>query len=222
MDIELDFLPSDDILDTTYMEPPPSPSSYQRRSNDTKAAEILSALREMPNFSFRTFLVTVFTSNEPSIKNSAGVFFRDGGPTELMELWFSKNGLRDLGSEINQWIMTKSGEIGAKEFRQVTDRAARGPHTEIAQSLRVRARDSKVRLVQDFWLSDLTARYDKVFPNVQRFFKALIGKENQTQAAGSRNPDDVGGNILYLLSSLFHRAELPNWDVMRVVRTRLP
>ncbi|KAK7055762.1 hypothetical protein R3P38DRAFT_2498651 [Favolaschia claudopus] len=190
MDIDSDFLPSDDILDTTYMEAPPSPSSNQRRSNDTKAAEILSALREMPNFSFRTFLVTVFTSKDPSIKNSAGVFFRDGGPVELMELWFSKDGLRNLGSEINQWIMAKSGEIGAKEFRQVTDRAGRGPHTEIAQSLRVRAQDSSVRLVQDFRLRDLTAKYDTVMPNVQQFFKALIGKENETRAAGSRNPDD--------------------------------
>ncbi|KAK7015673.1 hypothetical protein R3P38DRAFT_3321577 [Favolaschia claudopus] len=118
------------MLDTTYAESPPSlpqASDYQRRSNDQKAAEILSALRNMPNFSLRIFHVTVLTSEEASVKNSAGVFIRDGGPVGLMELWFSKN--------------------------------ARGPYTEIANSLRVRAEDATVQSVQDFRLRDLTAKY---------------------------------------------------------------
>ncbi|KAJ6536865.1 hypothetical protein B0H19DRAFT_962392 [Mycena capillaripes] len=184
------FLPSDDEHDTTYAERPSSPTTILRRSNEQKAAEILAALREMPKFSLRTFLVTVFTSQDHSIKNSAGVFFRDGGPVELMQLWFLEEGLKDLDSEMNQWIIAKSGAIGAKEFSQLTNRAARGPHTNIAKRLRVRASDANVKLVKDFRLRALTEMYDEVLPNVQRFFKALIENENQTRAPGSRNPDD--------------------------------
>ncbi|KAJ7506208.1 hypothetical protein B0H11DRAFT_2169972 [Mycena galericulata] len=186
MDIDSGFLPSDDN-DTEYA--PPSPS-LQRRTNENKAVEILAAMRAMPKFSLRTFLETVFTSDEPSIKNSAGVFIRDNGPISLMQLWFMKDGLRDLDSDINQWVMSTAGAVGAKEFSRLTDRAARGPQADAAKSLRVRAQDATVKLVQDFRLCDLTDTYDKTTPNVQRFFKALIGKDEQTRAPGSRNVDD--------------------------------
>ncbi|KAJ7742366.1 hypothetical protein DFH07DRAFT_750527 [Mycena maculata] len=179
-------LPSDDD-GTEYRAS--SPATLQRRSKDEKAAEILAALRAMPDFSLKTFLETVFTSDDSSIKNSAGVFHRDGGPVTLMQLWFAKDGLRDLGSDINQWVIDTAGAIGGKELSRLTE--PRGPHTDATRVLRVRAQDANVKLVQEFRLHDLRGIYDTTLPNVQRFFKALIGKDNQTRAPGSRNVDDV-------------------------------
>ncbi|KAJ7853027.1 hypothetical protein B0H14DRAFT_3655717 [Mycena olivaceomarginata] len=172
-DLDPTILPSDDEGDLTYASLPPPPIA--RRSNDEKALEILA---------------TVFTSEDPGIKTSAGVFYRDSGPTMIMQHWFSREGLRDLDCNINQWIMMTAAAIGAKEFSRLIDRAARGPHAEAAKILRVRAEDANVKLVQDFRLRNLTNIYDHTLSNVQLFLKALIGKENKTAAEGSRNVDD--------------------------------
>ncbi|KAK7007218.1 hypothetical protein R3P38DRAFT_3212898 [Favolaschia claudopus] len=155
---------------------------------------------DMPKFSLRTFLVTVFTSEDASIKNSAAVCLRDGGAIKLMNLWYSENGLRDLNFDMNQWIMDKSGAIGAKEFRQLTDRAARGPHTDVANSLRI-------------------PKYDAVLPNVQHFFKALIGKESNSASPGTRNPDNARTLMTSIALNIRSRGTMGEWSIVRRFNT---
>ncbi|KAJ7476787.1 hypothetical protein FB451DRAFT_1132116 [Mycena latifolia] len=148
-------------------------------------------MRSFSRFSLQKFLETVFTSEDPGIKNSAGAFYRDGGAVSLMDIWFKGDGgLRDLRSDTSQWIMQTAGAIGAKELSHLTDRAAQGPHYEVAKTLRITTQGVNVQLVTDFRLRNLTRTYDAVLPNVGRFLKAIIGKENVSTAPGTRNVDD--------------------------------
>jgi hypothetical protein len=120
-----------------------------------------------------------------------------------MEIWFTKEGgTHYLASDMNQWVMDKAGAIGAKEFSNLTDRAAQGPHFQVTKSLRVNTKDLTVALVKEFRLRKLTETYENVLPNVETFFKAIIGKENITAAPGSRNVDDVwSATVLRVLRS---------------------
>lgn len=74
--------------------------------------------------------------------------------------------------------------------------AARGPYLEEAMYLRVPANSVKIELLQSFSIPNLLLLYEHATAHLQKFLKAVIGKDSplssdKSMVRSQRNPDMV-------------------------------
>jgi hypothetical protein len=198
-------LGSDDFgneeLDITYGSNSRAPKS----TATDKTLAILAFMKEnYPQFSVRDLLTELFTSEHPSITNVTNSYFGKGGRKHLLETAIGGSYCAD--EDAADWIMTKATAICAQEVSHLTDRASKGKHFEDAKSLRVPAGSVNVKLLQSFSLPWLLCCYDRTTAHLQKFLKALIGKDsppglNKSVGPTQRNPDMV--YLLYLSNNQF-------------------
>ncbi|KAJ7802254.1 hypothetical protein B0H14DRAFT_3092260 [Mycena olivaceomarginata] len=177
------------------------PSFAELNSDDLKIDEddavstigaTSSPLGELPQFSVRDLLTELFTSEHPSITNVTNSYFGRGGRKHLLETAIGDSYSAD--EDVADWIMTKATAICTQEVSHLTDRASKGKHFEDAKSLRVPAGSVNVKLLQSFSLPGLLCCYDRTTAHLQKFLKALIGKDsppglNKSVGPTQRNPD---------------------------------
>lgn len=112
---ELDeSLLDDDPNDKTY----PHSSRATPLSDEEKAVLILTYMKSLPGkLSLRSFLVALFKSDLPGIKNVTAMFMeKDIGPLDLVEIWFSGAGMREYRRPFAEWILEKAARLCALEM----------------------------------------------------------------------------------------------------------
>lgn len=104
----------DDPDDKTY----PQFARATPLSDEEKAVLILTYMKSLPGkLSLRSFLVALFKSDLPGIKNVTAMFMeKDVGPLDLVEIWFSGSGMREYRRPLAKWILEKAGRLCALEM----------------------------------------------------------------------------------------------------------
>ena len=159
---------------------PPLPESDEDEADNlglSPAEKAIAVLKHMrtawPRFSLRTFILTLFTSNDAELKGAAGIFIRDGGVLELLQVFWELSTHWQRGKHnqhMAEWVVERAGEVIGQEFSWMTNRASEGPHYSTACRFRVSAEDATVNMVRNFKLSNLTAVYDETTP----FFQQIL------------------------------------------------
>ncbi|KAJ7213112.1 hypothetical protein GGX14DRAFT_534293 [Mycena pura] len=156
-----------------------------------KTLAILAFMKEnYPQFSLRDLLTELFTSEHPSITNVTNSYLGRGGRKHLLETAIGDSAIED--EHVADWIMAKATVICTQEVSHLTDRASKGKFFEDAKCLRVPAGSITVKLLQSFSLSGLLFRYDRTTAHLQKFLKALIGKDSlpsSNESRTQRSPD---------------------------------
>ncbi|KAF5310750.1 hypothetical protein D9619_008176 [Psilocybe cf. subviscida] len=147
-------------------------------TNEQKAEHTLAYMKTMNKFSLHTFFETMFMSTTEKISHAAGIFESNGGILELMEIWWNSSG-GARNQEMVDWVIEKAAQICSKEASRLSERAAAGRHAATAASLRVSPEDITVEMVTDFRLKNLTKTYNRIVPQMQKIFRAIIGKDEE-------------------------------------------
>lgn len=183
-DLDLD----DDDTDDDFV---PMEEHHTHADEDKKALAILRYMKaQFPHFSLKHLLTATFHEDaSKDLEAFSNSFQKADGTVQLMERFYEIRGIKD--EAMCYWIVGKAGGICAKEASELTRRAARGGLSEDASFFRVNSKKIPVDMVEDFRISDLTKRYDRVMPYLQSFFKAVIRKEGTILGEGVRDPNMV-------------------------------
>jgi hypothetical protein len=195
-DIPFMDLGSDDFGDEES-DPTYAANSRAAKSSDTeKTLAILEFIKtNFPRFSLKDLLTELFTSDNASIKNVTNSYLGTGGYMHILETIVGAKGTRN--QTVSDWIIGQATEICRREVSRLTEDAADGHYYEEAKSLRIPAASVSVNLLQSFSIPKLLLLYENATPQLQKFLKAVIGKEPPPLEAanstvhGSRNPDLV-------------------------------
>lgn len=108
------FLLDDDPSDRTY----PQVARATPLSDEEKVLLILRYIKGLPGkLSLRSFLVALFMSNLPEIKNITSMFMEnDIGPLDLVEIWFAGAGRREYSRPFAEWVLEKAAKLCALEM----------------------------------------------------------------------------------------------------------
>lgn len=200
-----EYLSSDDSdSDDTYIPSsspsrPTFPSAHHSsgsraspQTDDEKVRAVLLLLKSMSRFSLKKFLVALFRSDAPDIKNFVGRFLmEDDGPLALLDIWYKMGGKRDYDRPLTGWIIRMAAKICNLEMSWLTDKAYEGPHYTDALALRVKPSDVTVVMIKAFDVCELHTRYLRLLPCFQEILTEAIGKENTIQDPTTRDPRHV-------------------------------
>ncbi|KAF5335323.1 hypothetical protein D9611_011724 [Ephemerocybe angulata] len=195
MELLGELLLSSDDEDTDYMDETAPGKRRPAMTNDQKAREVLQFMTTLPRYSFRTFLLSIFQSGDPVIKKFANIFLSDNSHLQVMDTWWDRCGGMTRTQPTNptaEWVINRAATVVSKEASWLTDRASEGPFYEDAKALRVPATDVSVKLVNDFRIYGLLARYERTTPHLQSILKSAIGKvgkDDKEAKEGTRDPD---------------------------------
>ncbi|KAJ7684985.1 hypothetical protein DFH06DRAFT_1313354 [Mycena polygramma] len=222
----------DDVIsnDITYGSNTRAPKATD---TDRTLAVLEFMKKNFPRLSLRAFLTELFTSDNGSIKNVTNMYLSTGGALHLLETAIGDAAIAD--DEVSDWVMSQATTICIREVRGLTDRASRGDHFEDAKSLRVPANSIKIGMLQSFSIPRLLLLYERTTARLQKFLKAVIGKEaspsaNESVIRSQRNPDMARTLVTSMILNLRSREtnlhcainSLVLWDARvpkRVVQT---
>ncbi|KAJ7156078.1 hypothetical protein C8R43DRAFT_1096270 [Mycena crocata] len=180
----------DEDLDLDYGSNFRAPKS----NNTDKTLAVLKFIKDtFPRFSLRDLIQELFTSDNGSIKNVTNSYLGTGGNIHLLEVAIRDRVTKD--SEVDNWIMDKAISICGREVSFLTNQASNGKHFDDARSLRLPANAVKVELLQTFSVPDLLVVYERTTVQLQKFLKAVIGKDappvgaDESMIRCQRNPD---------------------------------
>ncbi|KAJ7174157.1 hypothetical protein C8R43DRAFT_1102631 [Mycena crocata] len=180
----------DEDLDLDYGSNFRAPKS----NNTDKTLAVLKFIKDtFPRFSLRDLIQELFTSDNGSIKNVTNSYLGTGGNIHLLEVAIRDRVTKD--SEVDNWIMDKAISICGREVSFLTNQASNGKHFDDARSLRLPANAVKVELLQTFSVPDLLVVYEQTTVQLQKFLKAVIGKDappvgaDESMIRCQRNPD---------------------------------
>ena len=184
-------LSEDDESDLEFILNTKGPPKY---SEDQKALACLKYLGTFSRFSLRSFLMTIFTSEDPQVKAYAARFAENAGFLPLLDIWWKQYSYSPPGSTspFSQWAVEHAGIVCAREFSFITDRASAGPYMIDATALRVPSKSFSVDHIKNFKLANLISRYDLTLPSFQHILRSIIGKEEPGGPGETRrDPADV-------------------------------
>jgi len=178
-----DFL--EDDYDSDYISDPQTPVRRAPALSDIQKTHMtLDFMQNFNWFSFRKFAETFLSSEDGSITNSSSLFLTGDSVLSMMELLWQRCG--GLGNhKLTEWVVKEAASACDKEASWLSDHAAEGPHLEDAQFLHVSSQDINVDMINDFWIHDLGARYNRVTPSLQVILKAIIAKDKKKMKPGS-------------------------------------
>ncbi|KAJ7769808.1 hypothetical protein B0H16DRAFT_1776625, partial [Mycena metata] len=200
LDLQSDLLPDDDdnepLDDLTYG----SNSRAPKMTDTEKTVAVLEFMKDrFPRLSLRLFLTQLFTSDNPSITNITNTYLSMGGGAHLLETVI---GDKAIGQpDIADWIMEKATTICTREVSGLTDRASKGDHFEDAKHLRVHANSITVKQLQSFSVPQLLMLYERATPQLQKFLKAVIGKDSPPISKFSQKGRTLATSIMLNLRS---------------------
>lgn len=191
-------LPEDDGDDPDFILGQKGPPKF---TDDQKALACLKYLGNFSRFSLKSFIMTIFQSQDPLVKVYAGRFTENNGFLQLLDIWWEQHGRSPSGttSALSQWIIERAAKICAREFSFLTDRAYSGPYQIDAAALRISSKNFSVDHIKAFKLEKLTACYDRTLPSFQRILKSVIDKGPHEPGSTRRNPVNVSGCFNYQL-----------------------
>ncbi|KAK7052375.1 hypothetical protein R3P38DRAFT_3595082 [Favolaschia claudopus] len=197
----LEDWPSDDSDDGDYG----ANARAAKLSNIQKTQEVLSAIRKLNRYSLRIFLEEIFTSEDSTITNFTQTYLGQNGYTHLLDLIYTDKTCHD--PTLTGWIISKAGEICAKEATCLTDTARKGPFYAEALALRLPSQSVTVEHLKSFSVRGLLQVYERVTPNLQTLLKAVIQKQNPDSdlERQQRNPDMGRTMITSMLLNLRSR-----------------
>ncbi|KAF8168389.1 hypothetical protein B0H34DRAFT_816267 [Crassisporium funariophilum] len=190
-----ELLLSSDDEDTNYVDETAPGKCRSAMTNNQKAREVLQFMTTLPRYSFRTFLLSIFQSGDPVIKKFANIFLSDNSHLQVMDTWWDRCGGMTRTKPTNltaEWVINRAAAVVSKEASWLTDRALEGPFYEDAKVLRVSATNVSVKLVNNFQIYGLLARYERTTPHLQSILKSAIGKvwkDNKEKNEDARDPD---------------------------------
>lgn len=171
-------------------------SRAAKKTDVEKTISVLEFMAGLSQFSLRTLITTLFTSDHSKITNVTNSYLGREGGIHLLETAFGDQALQN--PNIRTWIMEKAAIICSQEASSLTDRAFGGGHYEDALYLRAPAHSLTVQRLKSFSVPQLLIIYERTTPRLQTFIKAVIGKNpTQTASRSARNPNMVCTQLSY-------------------------
>ncbi|KAJ7726144.1 hypothetical protein DFH07DRAFT_782810 [Mycena maculata] len=177
-------LGSDDLRDNGFNLDYSSNTQGPRTTDTDRALATLEFMKQnFPRFSLKSFIQELFTSGDPSIKNVTNSYLGTGGAMHILNTVIGDKGMKE--PDIDHWIMEQATLICTKE----------GKYYEEAKFLRVPAHSVNVQILQSFSVPGLLQVYEKTTSHLQKFLKAVIGKDSPPPGADDstgrcqHNPD---------------------------------
>ncbi|KIM91755.1 hypothetical protein PILCRDRAFT_37823, partial [Piloderma croceum F 1598] len=178
----------------------PNTSTRDRFTDDEKAVDVLTFMKsKYDRFKLHKLLAAIFEPGASNkVKGFTTSFKKDlDGVVLLLEILY---GFGDVpGEYVLAWVIEKAGQICDKEASRLTERASRGGLEDDAAFFRVTTKSITVEMVDSFRIPQLTARYDRVTPNLQSILRAVIAKDGVHRVVGSRDPDNCQTQITSMI-----------------------